>query len=59
MEALSSDSGELDSTYVNTFLATYRSFGQPKDVLLTLLNRYKRVGEDRKMKQHVKEAHRK
>jgi hypothetical protein len=39
VEALSSGTGEVDSTYVNVFLATYRSFASPKQVLNLLLER--------------------
>jgi ral guanine nucleotide dissociation stimulator-like 1 len=31
--------GELDSTYVNVFLATYRTFASPKQVLDLLIDR--------------------
>ena len=40
INALSSGSGDIDSTYVNTFLATYRSFATPQDVMKLLLNRW-------------------
>ena len=39
VENLSSDSGEIDSTYINIFLATYRSFASPKQVLNILFER--------------------
>ncbi|KAK9709741.1 RasGEF domain [Popillia japonica] len=31
VEALSTDDGELETTYINVFLATYRSFSSPKE----------------------------
>ncbi|XP_074030164.1 ral guanine nucleotide dissociation stimulator-like isoform X2 [Leptinotarsa decemlineata] len=40
VEALSTDDGELETTYINVFLATYRSFSSPKEVLKLLLQRY-------------------
>ncbi len=40
VEALASEAtGELESTYVNVFLATYRSFASAKQVLNLLLER--------------------
>ena len=39
VEALSSGTGEVDSTYVNVFLATYRSFSNAASVLQMLLDR--------------------
>ena len=39
VEALASEVGELESTYVNVFLATYRTFASPKQVINLLLER--------------------
>ena len=39
VESLASDVGELESTYVNVFLATYRTFASPKQILNLLLER--------------------
>ena len=39
VESLASEVGELESTYVNVFLATYRTFASPKQVLNLLLER--------------------
>jgi len=58
IEALCMEDGELDSTNVNVFLATYRPFASPQKVIDLLMDRYQRVGDDGKMKQHVKESHR-
>ncbi|XP_044743921.1 ral guanine nucleotide dissociation stimulator-like 1 isoform X2 [Chrysoperla carnea] len=41
--ALATDDGELESTYVNVFLATYRSFSTAKQVLDLLLERYEEL----------------
>lgn len=38
VEALASDTGDLDSSYVNTFLETYRTFSLTPDVMHHLLN---------------------
>jgi len=38
VEALASDTGDLDSSYVNTFLETYRTFAAVSDVMHRLLN---------------------
>jgi ral guanine nucleotide dissociation stimulator-like 1 len=39
VESLVTLKGELDSTYVNVFLATYRTFASPKQVLDLLIDR--------------------
>jgi ral guanine nucleotide dissociation stimulator-like 1 len=39
VESLVQDTGEIDSTYVNVFLATYRSFASAKQVLNLLFKR--------------------
>jgi len=44
VESLASDSGELESTYVNVFLATYRTFSTAACVLALISNRYKELG---------------
>ncbi|XP_021345418.1 ral guanine nucleotide dissociation stimulator-like 1 [Mizuhopecten yessoensis] len=41
VESLVTVKGELDSTYVNVFLATYRTFATPRQVLDQLIQRYK------------------
>merc|ERR1719270_2384860 len=45
VESLSSDTGELESTYINVFLATYRTFASAKQVLNLLTERYEQLGE--------------
>lgn len=45
VESLASDSGELESTYVNVFLATYRTFSTATQVLSLISDRYKELGE--------------
>ena len=39
VDALASDTGELESTYINVFLATYRTFASAKQVLNLLTER--------------------
>ena len=39
VESLASDTGELESTYISVFLATYRTFASPKQVLNLLTER--------------------
>ncbi|XP_050670284.1 ral guanine nucleotide dissociation stimulator-like 1 isoform X2 [Leptidea sinapis] len=46
VEALATDDGELESTYVNVFLATYRSFAECGKVLDLLLRRYEALSYD-------------
>ncbi|XP_058466846.1 ral guanine nucleotide dissociation stimulator-like 1 isoform X1 [Malaya genurostris] len=43
VDALTTDDGELESTFVNVFLTTYRTFAQPEKVLELLLNRYEKL----------------
>lgn len=44
VEALSTDDGELDSsTFVNVFLATYRTFATTEQVISLLIDRYERL----------------
>jgi len=45
VESLASDTGELESTYINVFLATYRTFASAKQVLNLLTERYEQLGE--------------
>lgn len=46
VESLTTDTGELESTYMNIFLSTYRSFASPNQVLSLLLNRYELMHRD-------------
>ncbi|CAG4944152.1 unnamed protein product [Colias eurytheme] len=46
VEALATDDGELESTYVNVFLATYRSFAECGKVLDLLLRRYEALAAE-------------
>lgn len=39
VESLATDDGELESTYINVFLATYRTFATTETVLNLLLDR--------------------
>lgn len=43
VEALSTDDGELESTFVNVFLATYRTFARTEQIVDLLLQRYERL----------------
>ncbi|KAJ8670541.1 hypothetical protein QAD02_001800, partial [Eretmocerus hayati] len=45
VESLANDDGELESTYINVFLATYRAFTTPREVLDLLLSRYDSLDE--------------
>lgn len=59
VEALSTDDGELETTYINVFLATYRSFSNPKEVLKLLLQRYEELEIPVNGKPDTHEQHRK
>lgn len=39
VESLATDDGELESTYINVFLTTYRTFASARQVLTLLLER--------------------
>ncbi|XP_074654188.1 ral guanine nucleotide dissociation stimulator-like 1 isoform X2 [Tubulanus polymorphus] len=52
------DNGLIDSTHVNVFLATYRSFSSVEHVLDALFRRYRKLS-DVEMKNEIREAHRK
>ena len=43
VETLISDDGELESTYVNIFLATYRTFSTPSEVLTILFEQFEDI----------------
>lgn len=59
VEALATDDGELETTYINVFLATYRSFSTPKEVLKLLLQRYEELTVQQNGKPDNHEQHRK
>lgn len=54
VESLANDDGELESTYINVFLATYRAFTTPHEVLELLLARYDALDESTGCDQHRK-----
>ncbi|XP_029164564.1 ral guanine nucleotide dissociation stimulator isoform X1 [Nylanderia fulva] len=54
VESLANDDGELESTYINVFLATYRAFTTPREVLELLLARYDALDENAGCEQHRK-----
>lgn len=56
VESLVTIKGELDSTYVNVFLATFRTFATPKQVLDLLIDRFKwlkKTGTETKEKKEL------
>nr|XP_022325977.1 ral guanine nucleotide dissociation stimulator-like 1 isoform X2 [Crassostrea virginica] len=55
VESLVTVRGELDSTYVNVFLATYRTFATPIQVLELLIKRYKWLERDSRENKERKE----
>lgn len=56
VESLTTDSGELESTHMNIFLSTYRSFASPNQVLSILLNRYEQMhGDNVQLSLEIKE----
>lgn len=54
VDSLANDDGELESTYINVFLATYRAFTTPHEVLELLLARYDALDESAGCEQHRK-----
>ncbi|KAF8790675.1 ral guanine nucleotide dissociation stimulator-like 1 [Argiope bruennichi] len=58
VESLATDTGELDSTYMNIFLSTYRTFASPNQVLSILLNRYEQMhNETLELSSETKDQH--
>ncbi|GLG99012.1 Guanine nucleotide-releasing factor 2 [Gryllus bimaculatus] len=47
VESLATDDGELESTYINVFLTTYRTFATAKQVLSLLLDRYEQLANNK------------
>merc|ERR1719512_344691 len=58
VEFLASDTGELESTYVNVFLATYRTFASAKQVLNLLTERYEQLGKMESSRRELVEMNR-
>ncbi|GLV41492.1 Ral guanine nucleotide dissociation stimulator-like [Carabus blaptoides fortunei] len=59
VEALATDDGELETTYINVFLATYRSFSTARQVLALLLQRYTELAQGNGARPENAEQHRK
>ncbi|KAJ4442181.1 hypothetical protein ANN_12047 [Periplaneta americana] len=60
VESLATDDGELESTYINVFLTTYRTFATAKQVLTLLLDRYEQLASNKlDLPEMVREQHRK
>ncbi|XP_071545611.1 ral guanine nucleotide dissociation stimulator-like 1 isoform X2 [Panulirus ornatus] len=62
IESLASDTGELESTFVNVFLATYRTFSSTKQVLNLILDRYLALDSSNNkinVAPHLREDHKK
>ncbi|XP_066986341.1 ral guanine nucleotide dissociation stimulator-like 1 isoform X3 [Macrobrachium rosenbergii] len=62
IESLASDSGELESTFVNVFLATYRTFSSTRQVLNLILDRYLALDSSSNkvnVPEHLREDHKK
>ncbi|XP_054282718.1 ral guanine nucleotide dissociation stimulator-like 1 isoform X2 [Macrosteles quadrilineatus] len=60
VESLATDEGELESTYISVFLATYRTFATPKQVLSLLLDRYEQLANNElDLPEMVSDQHRK
>ncbi|XP_071043904.1 ral guanine nucleotide dissociation stimulator-like 1 [Parasteatoda tepidariorum] len=58
VESLTTDLGDLESTYMNIFLSTYRSFAVPSQVLTILINRYEQMHcESSKVSLELRENH--
>lgn len=59
VEALSTDDGELESTFVNVFLATYRTFSNTEQIVDLLLQRYERLHSEQMVSESFAEQHKK
>ncbi|XP_073840173.1 ral guanine nucleotide dissociation stimulator-like isoform X2 [Musca autumnalis] len=49
VEALATDDGELESTFINVFLNTYRTFSTPKEVLGLFIKRFNALTEKQRI----------
>lgn len=49
VEALATDDGELESTFINVFLNTYRTFSTPKEVLSLLIKRFHALSDKQRL----------
>lgn len=49
VEALATDDGELESTFINVFLNTYRTFSTPKEVLSLLIKRFHTLSDRQRL----------
>uniref|UniRef100_A0A0K2T7I6 Ral guanine nucleotide dissociation stimulatorlike [Bombyx mori] n=1 Tax=Lepeophtheirus salmonis TaxID=72036 RepID=A0A0K2T7I6_LEPSM len=60
VECLASEDGELESTYINVFLATYRTFASTEQVINLLLERYEKLEDpETRIRDEAREQHRK
>lgn len=59
VEALATDDGELESTFINVFLATYRTFARPDQVLELLIERYETLNLEPFQQDSLAEQHKK
>lgn len=57
VDALATDDGELESTFINVFMATYRTFARPDQVLDLLLKRYERLHSEKANTENISAAH--
>lgn len=57
VEALATDDGELESTFINVFMATYRTFARANQVLELLLKRYERLRMEKLQSDQIVMAH--
>ncbi|XP_052789709.1 ral guanine nucleotide dissociation stimulator-like 1 isoform X1 [Mya arenaria] len=48
--------GEMDSSYMNVFLATYRTFSSTEEVLALLLDRYRAVKTNKEVKNELQDV---
>lgn len=59
VESLATDDGELESTYINVFLATYRTFATSQQVLSLLLDRYRQLSTESELPDVIIHQHKK
>lgn len=46
VDSLTTDDGELETTFINVFFATYRTFAQPEDIINLMIKKYEILNSD-------------
>ncbi|XP_014662172.1 PREDICTED: ral guanine nucleotide dissociation stimulator-like 1 [Priapulus caudatus] len=55
VESLTTESGDVDSSFISVFFATYRSFSTPRHILNLIIDRYRHLDKDLDIRQDLRE----